>query len=72
MKISRLWVVTKASPRSTIEDICFQTDLAEGLFHQYKGGLDPKDIVGFWDDESQAKEKARFILHRAKIENKEK
>jgi hypothetical protein len=71
MKISRLWVVTKPNKNSTLEDICFQTDLTEGLCNQYKGGLDPKDIVGFWDDESQAKEKARFLLQRAKIENKE-
>lgn len=62
MKISRLWIVTKPTKNSTLDDICFQTDLKEGLCRQYKGGLDPKDIVGFWDDESQAKNEAEYLI----------
>jgi hypothetical protein len=49
-KISKLWVVTKPTLMSTLEDICFQVDLPNGLYNQFLGGLKPTDIVAFFDE----------------------
>ena len=62
MKISRLWVVTKPTPRSTLQDICFQVELPIGLYNQFMGGLDPNDVVAFYDNQNAAEEKARHQL----------
>lgn len=69
MKISHLWVVTKPGTSSTMSDICFETDLAHGLCNQYRGGLNPDDVVAFYDDRSSAEEKARWLLHQAARNN---
>jgi len=65
MKISSLWVVTKATPRSTMQDICFRVELPLDLYNQFMGGLDPADVVAFYDNQSPAEEKARHELHTA-------
>ena len=69
MKITRFWIVTEATKFSTLEDICFQVDI-EDLEKQFKGGLKAENVVGMWLDQSPAEEKARHIIHRAKINNK--
>ena len=65
MKISSLWVVTKATSRSTMQDICFRVELPLDLYRQFMGGLDPDNIVAFYDNQSAAEEKARHELHAA-------
>lgn len=69
MKITRFWIVTKPNALSTVEDICFETDMI-GLEKQFKGGLKAEDIVATYTEKSPAMEKATFLLHRVKIENK--
>ena len=65
MKIISLWVVTKPTVKSTLQDICFETTLAHGLCSQYLGGLNPDDVVAFYDSRSSAEEKARWLLHQS-------
>ena len=65
MKISSLWVVTKPTPRSTMQDICFRVELPLDLYKQFVGGLNPDDIVAFYDNQNSAEEKARHELHAA-------
>ena len=65
MKISSLWVVTKPTPYSTMNDICFRVELPKGLYHQFMGGLNPDDVVAFYDNQNSAEEKARHELHAA-------
>lgn len=65
MKISSLWVVTKPTPRSTMQDICFRVELPFDIYKQFMGGLNPADIVAFYDNQNSAEEKARHDLHSA-------
>jgi len=58
---SRFWVVTYPSPRSTIEDVCFETDL-EGLRNQFLGGLKADDICVIERDGAQARQTACSLL----------
>lgn len=69
MKFSRFWIVTEATKYSTLEDICFQVDI-EDLEKQFKGGLKVENVVGMWLDHSPAEEKAKMLIHRAKINSK--
>lgn len=66
MKITHFWIVTKPNSLSTIDDICFETDMI-GLEKQFKGGLKSEDIVGMYTKEKEAKENAVFLLSHAKI-----
>jgi hypothetical protein len=45
-----------------MQDICFESTLAHDLCKQYLGGLNPDDIVAFYDNRSSAEEKARWLL----------
>ena len=69
MKFTRFWIVTQATKLSTLADICFQVDI-EDLEKQFKGGLKAENVVGMWLDQSPAEEKAKMLIHRAKINNK--
>ena len=69
MKFTRFWIVTQATKFSTLEDICFQVDI-EDLEKQFKGGLKAENVVGMWLDQSPAEEKAKMLIHRAKINSK--
>lgn len=69
MKITRFWIVTQATKFSTLADICFQVDI-EDLEKQFKGGLKAENVVGMWLDQSPAEEKAKMLIHRAKINSK--
>ena len=61
-RIILLWIVTKPTLRSTLQDICFQTDLAQGLRNQYVGGMDPNTIVGFYDNQAEAELLAQSLI----------
>lgn len=61
MRITRFWIVTKPNVLSTIDDICFETDMI-GLEKQFKGGLKAEDIFGTYTEESQAKKDSRTLL----------
>ena len=65
MKINSLWVVTKPTSRSTLQDICFRVELPHDLYRQFTGGLNPDDVVAFYDNQNSAEEKARHELHAA-------
>ncbi len=69
MKFTRFWIVTKATKFSTLADICFQVDI-EDLEKQFKGGLKAENVVGMYLDQSPAEERARHIIHMARINNK--
>ncbi len=65
------WVVTKATPVSTLNDIAFLTD-AKGLIRQARGGLNEEDIVLVTLDAKEAHETATAQLeaigkHEVKI-----
>jgi hypothetical protein len=55
------WVVTKPSPASGMEDICFSCTV-EGLMRQARGGLDEDDIVGVYANETEARQAAGRLL----------
>jgi len=57
----RFWIVTRPTPRSLRSDVCFQTDFA-GLVLQFKGGLDPADVVGVSTEEGEAEALAERLL----------
>lgn len=60
-KITHVWVVTKPSKYSEMEDICFEMEL-EMLHRQFIGGLKPEDVVGFYTDEKSARAEAATQL----------
>jgi len=62
--LGQLWIVTKASPVSTLEDILFQAD-PHRLALQVLGGLRPDEIVGWFDNYSEANQNALQQLHIA-------
>ena len=53
MKIDKFWVVTRPGPKSLLVDIVFETDVL-GLSRQFRGGLDPADIVALYTSEMEA------------------
>ena len=64
-EIGKFWVVTKASRKSQIDDILFETDVI-GMRMQFLGGLSAVDIVGFYKDENRARKVAEDELKRVK------
>jgi hypothetical protein len=64
MKMNSFWIVTRATPESTLGDICFCVDL-KGLYLQFLGGLSPDDIIAAYDNRAAAEERARHELHLA-------
>ena len=59
--IERFWVVTMPARRSTIGDICFETNW-QGLEKQFRGGLKVEEIRAVYDNEKEAKEHARKLI----------
>jgi len=57
----RFWIVTEPSPFSTMEDICFACTF-ERLMLQVRGGLNEKEIVGIYADETEAQKAAGTLL----------
>jgi hypothetical protein len=64
--IDPFWIVTKATPRSELADILFQTTLT-ALALQYRGGLDPATILLMTDDREAAHDRAVSELQRAGV-----
>lgn len=68
MRIETFWVVT--DPWACIVpkdlelcDICFEAT-PDRIGLQFLGGLKPADVVGFYTEELEAKERARALLER--------
>jgi hypothetical protein len=57
----KFWVVTKPSPFSTLEDILFPCTF-ERLMLQVRGGLNEKEIVGIYADETEAQRATARLL----------
>ena len=57
----RFFVVTKPSPVSTLDDVCFACTYPQ-LVLQAQGGLREEDIVGIYADEDEARLTAMELL----------
>jgi hypothetical protein len=57
------WIVTKPSPASTLEDICFPCTF-DGLIRQARGGLNEDEIVAVYADKGAAMKEAARLLGR--------
>ena len=57
----QFYIVTKPSPVSTMEDICFACTF-ERLMLQVRGGLTEDEIVGIYADETEARQAAGRLL----------
>ena len=57
----RFWVVTKPSPASELDDICFASTFTE-LMSRARGWLSEDEIVGVYADEDEAKGEALLLL----------
>ena len=62
--LGKLWIVTKATKSSTLEDVLYQATPYE-LALQIKGGLEPDEIIGWFDNASEANQIALQELYRA-------
>ena len=58
------WIVTRARSTSTLGDILFQAD-PQRFAQQIRGGLNPDEILGWFDSHSEANQIALQELHRA-------
>lgn len=61
MRIDKFWIVTRPKGSSELSDICFQTDI-KGLALQFKGGLDPEEILAVYTAMNEAQRAADRIL----------
>ena len=59
--IEKFWIVTIPTRRSTIGDICFETDW-QGIENQFRGGLKADEIRAVYDNEGEAKEHAGKLI----------
>jgi hypothetical protein len=57
----QFWVVTRPTPASGIEDICFACTV-EGLMRRARGGLQEDEIVAIYADETEARKAAGRLL----------
>lgn len=60
-EVGKFFVVTRPTRWSVLGDIHFSTDVF-GLICQFKGGLDPSEIVGLYNDKGRSHEVARKLL----------
>ena len=60
-EIKDFFIVCRPTKISELADICFQTNARE-LLRLGKGGLEPSDIHGIYDDFHQAQDIARDLL----------
>ena len=58
---NKFWIVTIPTPRSTLGDICHESDL-HGLRLQFLGGLTAQMIYGIYLDETTARHTANRLL----------
>ena len=61
--LGTLWIVTTARPISELGDICFEASPSDLAF-QVLGGLKPDEIIGWFDNYSEANQIALQELHR--------
>ncbi len=59
------WVVIKATPVSTVKDICFETTAVD-LVKQANGGLNYKEVVDSFTTEGPAKALAKSLIEAAR------
>jgi hypothetical protein len=59
--LGALWIVIHGSPRSTLGDICFQASPHDFAL-RVRGGLDPEEIIGWFDDADDANRVAQQEL----------
>ena len=55
------WFVTKPTPESNVEDICFSSAVS-GIIMQAKGGLMPSDMVGMFKSRGPAARLAEQLI----------
>ena len=60
-EVGKFFVVTAPTSRSMRTDIVFETDIM-GMFRQIKGGLNEKDIIGFYKNEAKANKVAKGLI----------
>lgn len=63
-EVGKFWVVTRPGDTSVLEDILFEATVAE-MGRQFRGGLDPRDILGLFTDKTRARAVAFDQLARA-------
>ncbi len=51
--MTTVWIVTKPSGRSRLDDICFEAN-GLGLERQFRGGMKGSEIVGFYTKQADA------------------
>jgi len=61
MEIKEFWVVTKPTPFSVLQDVCFQSDW-KGIILQSKGGLNPDEVMAVFDNQIEAVNLAEELL----------
>jgi len=61
LRISSLWIVTKPTPYSTLEDLYFEAN-AQRLELQFRGGLKGDDVAGMFTGKPAAEAFARTLL----------
>lgn len=64
-KIEKFWTVTRPSGDSELTDIVFDTTLKD-LLQRIKGGLDKDDILGLYDNETEAREFGKRLIDHAR------
>ena len=62
MKIKQMWLVTKPTKLSEMQDI-FCKITVEGLRAQFLGGLQADEVYGLYTTEKEAREIAEWLLH---------
>lgn len=63
MMIEKFWVVIEPRELSELDDICFESDI-KNMALQYKGGLDPEEIVAVFFTRAEAVQIAELLLKR--------
>lgn len=64
--LGALWIVTRATSQSELVDILFRAT-PQRFAQQVQGGLQPEDVIGWFDSYSEANQIALQELHRAGV-----
>jgi hypothetical protein len=57
-----LWFVTMGRVDSEVEDVMFKIETWRDLAYQFRGGLDPDEILDTFSDEQSARTKAMAVI----------
>jgi len=63
--VGKFWVITKPTKASSLADICFEADIMY-MKNQFRGGLEAKDIIGFYKSKPKAEKIAEKLLKELK------